>query len=139
MKRKKALFAALLALGALLVAGGLIFLQEEALKTAQGVCLGIGACLIGISFSKLYMLRYQERHPEEEKWVEIETSDERNIMIRNRAKARAGDILQWCVMGLAWVGILFDLPLWLILVAIGIFVLKTAVEMVLMSRYARVS
>lgn len=37
------------------------------------------------------------------KQEEIEANDERNVAIRRRAQAVAGEVLQWSVMAAAWI------------------------------------
>ena len=62
-------------------------------------------------------------------------NDERNVAIRRRAKAASGDILQWLVMAGAWVTIIAGTKLWITLVLIGVFLLKTVIELALMAYY----
>ena len=73
------------------------------------------------------------------KWkqYEIESNDERNVIIKYRAKAAAGEVLQWIVLATSWVAIFFDAPLWTILASVGIFLFKTILEMCLMARYQK--
>ena len=50
------------------------------------------------------------------------------------AKARAGDVVQWCVMGIAWLSILAGAPLWLTLAAVGVFLLYSVLSLAFMIR-----
>ena len=59
------------------------------------------------------------------------------MAIRRRAKALAGDVLQWAVMAAAWVSIGFGAPLWVTLAAAVVFVLKSVLEVYLVVRYQR--
>ena len=59
------------------------------------------------------------------------------MAIRRRAKALAGDVLQWAVMAAAWVSIGFGAPLWVTLAAVVVFVLKSVLEVYLVVRYQR--
>ena len=68
---------------------------------------------------------------------EIEFSDERNTMIRNKAKAKVGDIIQWLIMGIAYITIVIDAPLWVTLVVIGVFLLKNELEVYFMNKFQK--
>lgn len=67
----------------------------------------------------------------------IEAKDERNIVIRNKAGALSGEVLQWLVLAGAWVAIAMDAPLWVSLAATGLFLVKSIVELVLILRYQK--
>ncbi|NLO49036.1 MAG: hypothetical protein GX111_12090 [Clostridiales bacterium] len=83
--------------GFLLIAFGLALalLQtnpEGIMKALPFVCIGIGCGVLGGNLGiaiKMYLLRKDSRAA---KQIEIEERDERNIAIRNGAKARAYDI-----------------------------------------------
>lgn len=134
--KKKMWFVLCIAVGVALMLVG-ICLQKQQQDRLGGVCIGIGAGLMGSFASRLYMTRYNERHPQEARRAEIEFADERNAMIRNRAKAMTSDIIQWCIMALAYVTIIIDAPLWLMLITVGVFVLKNVLEIYLMARYEK--
>lgn len=134
--KKTSFYIALLVMGiALNIAGFLI--QAEELKAVSGIMIGVGAGLAGMSISNLIIKRYQRKHPEMEKQARIEMQDERNQQIRWRSKARSADIGQWFVIGLAYVMILLDLPLWLTGLTIGVFVLRYILEIIYISRYQK--
>ena len=90
-----------------------------------------------MSFSNLLSFRYFKKHPDKLKETNIEFKDERNIMIRNMAKAKVADIIQWFIIGLAYLSILLGEPLWVTLIIIGVFLLKFIMEVYLMSVYQR--
>jgi cytochrome c-type biogenesis protein CcmH/NrfG len=122
MNRKKTTNITALAFGALLI---LAALQLDHLlpKAVGGIMIGVGASLLSVSAVKLYQLRFDRKNPELAKQSQVEERDERNAMIRSRAKARAGDITQWAIMGAAYVAILMNASLWVTLSAVGCFVL----------------
>ena len=68
---------------------------------------------------------------------DIEQRDERNVAIRRRAQAVAGEALQWAVIVAAWISVGLGAPLWVTLAAVGVFVAKSVLELVLMARYQR--
>lgn len=133
--KKKSINIILLFIGIILIALSFIFLKNEAYKTLNGALIGIGAAAVGLAFSNLMMIHWYHKHPEDLKQAEIEAQDERNEIIRNKAKAKCADIVQWAVMVMAWITILVDFPLWSTLVLIGIFLLKNILEFILMNKY----
>ena len=58
-------------------------------------------------------------------------------MIRNKAKAKVGDITQWLIMGIAYITIVIDAPLWVTLVVVGVFLLKNALEVYFMNKFQK--
>ena len=58
-----------------------------------------------------------------------------NEAIRRRAKAVSGEVLQWTVLGAAWLSIALGAPLWVTLTAVGVFAGKSVLEWCLMVRY----
>lgn len=134
---KKILNIIMLVIGIALFAFGGVFLKGEAVKSFGGVCIGVGAGMFGMSISNLWMLNFNKKHPDELKQSEIEFADERNSMIRNKAKAKTADIIQWFIMGIAYMSIMINAPLWVTLIIVGIFLLKNILELYLMSKYQK--
>lgn len=81
------------------------------------------------------MLHWYHKHPKELKQAEIDSKDERSEIIRNKAKAKCSDMIQWAVMAAAWVTIFANFPLWITLLLVGIFLLKDILEFNLMNKY----
>ena len=134
MMRKSARFCAvLLALSLVLLAAALL-LRGRLPGSWSGVLIGLGAGIFGASLSGLLMRRWESRNPEFAKQNEIDSRDERTTATRSLAKARAGDVVQWCVMGIAWLSILAEAPLWLTLAAVGVFLLYSVLSLAFMIR-----
>ncbi len=136
MLKKKSFYVMTLMIGIALL-GSSFLLRGEGLKTISGVLIGIGAGLFGMSIANLWMKGFEEKNPEIMKDNEIEFKDERNTMIRNRAKAKAGDIIQWFIMGIAYLLIAIDAPLWMILITVGGFVLYNFISLYYMNKYQK--
>jgi hypothetical protein len=134
--KKTAFYIIFLVLGIALAVTG-FFIQAEELKAVSGIMIGVGASLAGVNISNLILRRYQKKHPELERASRIEMQDERNQQIRWRSRARSADISQWFVIGLAYVMILLNMPLWLIGLTVGIFVLRFILEMYYIMRYQK--
>ena len=135
-KRSARFYWAAMALGLVLPAAALL-LRDRFPGSWSGVLIGVGAGIFGAALSGLLMLRWERRDPALARQNEIAARDERTAAIRSRSKARAGDILQWCVMGLAWLSILADAPLWLTLAAVGLFLLYSILSLAFMIRLER--
>ncbi len=104
-------------------------------KTWSGVCLGLGVGLACFACSKLVTHHYFSKHPEVKKQAEIMEKDERNEMLRSKAKAKSADFIQWFVLALAWITIIVGFPVWLTLALVGIFILKTVLEYAYLHKY----
>ncbi|MDF2927240.1 MAG: hypothetical protein K0R57_6154 [Paenibacillaceae bacterium] len=123
-------------LGIVLI-GVSFLLQGEELKAWSGICIGVGASLSGISLPSLFMIRYDNKHPQQKRLKEIELKDERNRSITNRAKARSADIVQWLIMAIAYLLILIDAPLWATLAVVLVFTTYHILNMWFTIRYQK--
>jgi len=124
--------------GLVLLVSGLVLPEWMDLsKSVGGVLLGVGICLMvyGACWRSKEKL---EEEPEKYRQEMIEYEDERNTMIRNKAKARVGDIIQWFIMGIAYLTILIGASLWVTLAVVGVFVLKTLLEIYYMNKFAKI-
>lgn len=102
-----------------------------------GMLTGMGSGLLALGISRLLLLRQQAKHPEQYRQNEIAANDERNVAIRRRAQAISGEVLQWGILAAAWFSIGLDAPLWVTLLATGLFLAKSLLELYLMIRYER--
>ncbi len=102
-----------------------------------GIMVGLGSASFVLGVVHFLIGLYEEQHPEQHKLNEIEAKDERNGVIRCRSQAAAGTVLQWALIGAAWVCILADGPLWFTLSAVGAFGGKVLLEFALAQYYGR--
>ena len=98
------------------------------LNSLSGLLLGTGAGVFGACIAKLYFINFEKKNPDIVKENEIEFKDERNVLIRQRAKAKSADIMQWLIMLTAYLTILVNAPLWITLITVGIFVLYNIIQ-----------
>ena len=133
---KTVLYIVTLIGGVIMTVIGLL-IKEEALKAVSGVLIGIGAGLVGMSLSALSNLKYLKKHPAAAKQAQIESKDERNIIIRARAKAAAADVTRWFVLALAYIMILIDAPLWATLCVVAVYTLYHILTLVFMARFQK--
>lgn len=135
--KKKALFYLIIGIFGIALIVSAIVLDGKVTDAVDGRLMGVGAGLTGIGISMWWFFRLEKKDPAKWKQYEIESNDERNVIIKFRAKAIAGEVLQWTVMAAAWAAIFLDAPVYLILFAVGIFLFKTILEMCLMARYQK--
>ena len=113
----------------------IILSQFVELNSHSGILLGTGAGVLGANIAKLYFINLEKKNPDIVKENEIELKDERNILIRQRAKAKSADIIQWLIMLIAYLEIFVNAPLWIILVTIGIFVLYNIIQIYYVNKF----
>ena len=136
-KTKQTLYLILEILG-LVLAAVAKFLPAQVWNKAQiGAVIGVGAGLFGFGLVKWWVERWNEKNPEIVKQNEIERKDERNQLIRSKAQALSGEILHWLLMGGAWAAIILDAPLWATLAFVGVFLLKTVLDLAFIAYYQR--
>ena len=123
MDSKKIRYVLLLVAGIVLViAGGFVIRERWA-----GILIGLGAGLFGMSGAHLIAQGGVERNPSLKKKMSIEESDERNISINNYAKAKAFDFFQFLALPFFLILVLADVRLWVVLLAITVYVADFAV------------
>jgi hypothetical protein len=118
--RKKAVLYGLgIGLGIALALAGMFF-KDEAQKTLSGVCIGLGAGLFGMFVANLVTLLIESRHPETARAKNIETNDERNTAIRDKAGSKANKALALVlpVITIVFVFLQVDLAVTLIMCAL---------------------
>ena len=138
MKTHKTLFYALLLIAgvALVMIGGL-GLRGNALKSVSGVCIGVGAGVFGMSAAQLIMLRVAKKDPAIERKIRIDEKDERNMAIRDRAKAKAFDAMG-AILGITMlIYALINAELTVMLLIVGAYILIYAVQIYYLSKYAK--
>ena len=113
----------------------IILSQFVELNSHSGILLGTGAGVFGANIAKLYFISLEKKNPDIIKENEIELKDERNVLIRQRAKAKSADITQWLIMLVAYLEILVNAPLWITLVTIGIFVLYNIIQIYYVNKF----
>ncbi len=125
-------------IGAILLIVMAVYLQLPDPKgSIVGVLLGVGISFALSGILSMIILKIEGKSPVKMKQSEIERKDERNISIRNRAKAKASDYSCWLFMVIAYLNILIDGPLWLTLVIVGAFVLHYLMVLFFLGKYSK--
>lgn len=113
-------------LGAVLFIVGLVLLlllpdAEGILKTLPFVCVGVGAGIFGGNFSSAMRNRAINKNPQLAKQAEIEAKDERNYMIRNKAKASAYNLMIFVYAAILLAFTLMQVEAYIILTLVGAY------------------
>lgn len=131
MPKKSMFYITALSISIIMIIGSL-FVELDSLS---GLLLGTGAGVFGANIAKLYFINFAKKNPDIIKENEIEFKDERNVLIRQRAKAKSADIIQWLIMLIAYLTILLNTPLWVTLVIVGIFVLYNIIQIYYINKF----
>ena len=137
MKKKKGLYLVIGIVGIVFAFAAKFLLRDYLSDSQSGAMIGVGAGLFGFGISIWCIGKWNEKNPEFVKENEIEANDERNQIIRMKAQALCGEIFHWLLMVGAWIGICVSAPLWTILLLVGVFLLKTILDLILMAYYQR--
>lgn len=125
-------------IGAVILIALTIYLQlPNPSQGLVGVLLGVGVSFAISGVLSAIILRIESKSPARMKQSVIERKDERNISLRNRAKAKASDISCWFFMVIVYLNILIDGPLWLTLVIVGAFLLHYLLVMFYLGKYSK--
>jgi hypothetical protein len=103
-------------------------------RNIVAVMIGGGASMFGLGISGVISEMHMRRHPKERELHEIEEADERNRMIRERAKAKSSDIIQWLLFGATLMSIAMDQSLWMTGILIALFMAKSVLDFIFMVR-----
>ena len=131
MRKKSTFYVMAITISVIMI----ILSQFVELNSHSGILLGTGAGAIGASIAKLYSINLEKKNPDMIKENEIELQDERNVLIRQRAKAKSADITQWLIMVIAYLEIFVNAPLWIILLTVGIFVLYNIIQIYYVNKF----
>ncbi len=121
-------------IGFIICAAGIVLIKSmpEAtgiMRTLPYICIGIGTGVFGQNLGTVLSRLALRKDPQSAKRIEIETKDERNTAIRNKAKAKAYDLMVMVFGALMLVFALMqaDLFVTLAFVAAYLFVIFSSV------------
>ena len=131
MKKKSRFYIMAIIMSVIMI----ILSQFVKLNSHAGILLGTGAGVFGASIAKLYFIKLEKKNPDIIKEEKIELQDERSILIRQKAKAKSADIIQWLMMIIAYFAIFVNAPLWVILSTISIFILYNVIQIYYVNKF----
>lgn len=135
MKNKKGLYIIILIIGiGLFGIGGLLF-KTDGEASLSFVLIGIGAGLLGMSVGELIKQSLIKKNPDYLERIEIETNDERNVFIKNKAKAKAFDWMITVYAILMLIYTLMSLNTAAVLMLVGAYLLVWGTYFVYFNKY----
>lgn len=135
--RKVFLYSILLLAGVALIAAALFLRLAELPKPVGGFLIGLGGMSVGLSLSKLLTLRIIAKNPDVGRQMKIEEKDERNIALRNRAKAMGFDAMGVIFGLIMMIYILLNADLSIILILVGGYLLVYFIQMYFLAKYSK--
>ncbi|MFZ5352381.1 MAG: hypothetical protein ACOZCL_06595 [Bacillota bacterium] len=120
---KKSIHYIMAITGLLLMGIGLYFVKtavglQGIIKAIPYISVGLGCGIFGHGIGEIISHRLMKNHPDIKKQIEIDKMDERNIVIGNRAKAKAYDIMIYVFSSLMLAFVLMDIDLIVILLLV---------------------
>ena len=107
---KKQVWYILLAVaGIALMIAGVVWLRAGVENVVPYLCIGVGAGIFGHGTGAWLQYRALKDAPEARRRIEIETNDERNVAMNNRAKAKAYDAMIYIFSALMLVFALMEI------------------------------
>ncbi len=136
MKKRASFYVFQLIVGICFIIASLFFNHQET-KPIAGTLIGLGSGFVGLSISRLLMKHIEGKNPKAAIQAKIDYDDERNTMIRYRAKAKAGDITQWLIMAIVYITILISAPTWVSLAVVAVFLSYDFIGLYLVVKYQK--
>ncbi|UNK18334.1 hypothetical protein MNQ98_28690 [Paenibacillus sp. N3/727] len=136
MFKKTSFYIGTLILGVALFLLTFMFMGSD-LKAISDILIGAGASLFVISTVNLFTKYFEQRNPAVTKQSRTEYKDKRSSSMRYKAKAKAGDMIRWLVLGIACLLIVIDASLWVIMVTLGVFLLYNVLTEYFTNRYQK--
>lgn len=106
-------------------------------RNISGVLIFGGGGMFALCINRLQRLSYEKEFPDLVRKEEIERRDERNTQIRNRAKAKSADIIQWFILLTAGLIYFSDGPWWPAVVLVGVYFLRSGIEWYYIQKYQK--
>lgn len=128
--------------GLILVAVGIFIIKTQLetdgiMSTLPYICIGVGCGAFGHGLGNWMADKAVENAPEEAKRIEIETKDERNIMIANQAKAKAYDSMVFIFGDLMIVLALLNIDMVVILMLVSCYLLVVGISIYYRIKYEK--
>jgi len=123
--------------GALVLIAGIALAIFTDVGTLPYVLIGVGCGAFAGGLGGVVASRMAKKDDEFARKLNIEMSDERNIMVDLKAKAGAHDFISWTLWLVVILFAALQFELWAILLLIGVQIMRMIVMFYLMRRYRR--
>lgn len=135
--KKSILYLLLAAAGIVLLIVGAIWLRFGVENVAAYLCIGVGAGIFGQGLGQYLQYAALKNAPEARRRLEIETSDERNVILSCRAKAKAYDAMVYIFSALMLVFALMRVDLAAILLLVAAYLAVCGIGVYYRLRYEK--
>jgi len=123
--------------GALMLIAGILLAIFTDVGAVSYVLIGMGVGSFTGGFGGLISTRMMKKDAEFARKINIEMTDERNIMVELKAKAGAHDFISWVLWPVVILFAALQFELWAVLLLIGLQVARMIVLFYLMSKHRR--
>lgn len=128
--------------GLILVAVGIFIIKTQLeadgiMSTLPYICIGVGCGAFGHGLGNWLADKAVEKAPDDAKRIEIETKDERNVMIANQAKAKAYDSMVFIFGDLMIVLALLNIDMVVILMLVSCYLLVVGISIYYRIKYEK--
>lgn len=138
MLKNKKFVSLMLTLGLVFIAISLFYIKDPKYHIIDGLLIGYGCGLFGSSLACFFNISFEEKNPDQAKAMAIEHADERNTMIRNRAKAKAADIIQLIsLLLISLLSILFSQSAWIVIALALSFLAYHFLSLIYFNKYSK--
>jgi len=137
MKNKKIKIIGLACLIVIGISLVLISIFLEFTNNANGALIGIGSGVIGASIAQLLTIKIYSKNPSKLKTKTIEANDERNILIKQKAKSSAYKIFTY-VLSIVLMSLVFmNLDSIWLFAAVSLYIIRFIIEIFFISKYMK--
>lgn len=137
MKNKKIKIIGLACLIVIGISLVLISIFLEFTNNANGALIGIGSGVIGASIAQLLTIKIYSKNPSKLKTKTIEVNDERNILIKQKAKSSAYKIFTY-VLSIVLMSLVFmNLDSIWLFAAVSLYIIRFIIEIFFISKYMK--
>lgn len=138
--KKKTINLLMIIVGLILLAIGIFIIKTQPevdgiMRTLPYICIGVGCGVFGHGMGNWIADKAVTKAPEEAKRIEIETKDERNVMIANQAKAKAYDSMVFIFGDLLIVLALLNIDMVVILMLVSCYLLVVGISIYYRIKY----
>ncbi len=129
-------------IGFIICATGLVLVKsmpsaQGIMRTLPYICVGIGTGIFGQNLGSVISSLALRKDPQSAKRIEIETKDERNTTIRNKAKAKAYDLMVMVFGALMLAFALMQVDVFLILAFVAAYLFVAFSNVYYLSKYQK--
>lgn len=128
--------------GLILVAVGIFIIKthpdvDGIMRTLPYICIGVGCGVFGHGLGNWLADKAAAKAPDDAKRIEIETKDERNVMIANQAKAKAYDSMVFIFGDLMIVLALLNIDMVVVLMLVSCYLLVVGISIYYRIKYEK--